>query len=375
MGPVDLAHLTRYPFHPDAATYLKEQGLSAEELLKDRAFQRARTLGQQRVLKGLAEGVVDAPNTGSPVECQLELLGYVISRMIVATIGDRYLTNRMAIAESKRTSELLEGEEPRLLVTLAHTQGLGLTLNGGRLGVPVAQFLHGTRNMRDRNWKLVNMPLADGEVGLDRMKAIRLLEAVVQERYQDHLPSRPPDWVEEALSEALVQVRIHLAAARAHFQPLEMGEVDSASFPPCIKGIFGMMQAHENVSHMGRFALVSFLNNVGMDKDQIFEFFRMVPDFNVEKSRYQIEHIIGDISGTAYTAPECSTMKTHGICINPDELCGRPWMTHPLKYYRAKLRQQAKGGPAADGAAETATPTASDSPSGHPPTKGQENEG
>ena len=279
--------------------------------------------------------------------------------MILASIGDQYLTRRLAIAESKRAARLLMADEPRLVVTLGKDQGLAVSLDDGRFHMPFTQFLTASRGIRDRTWKLVNLNLKDGLVSLDRQQAVRLLEAVLTERYPQQLPSQTPQWVHEALAETLTEVRGLLAATKSTFEEFETGDVDSECFPPCIKGIFGMMQRHENVSHMGRFALVSFLNTAGMNKDQIFEFFRKVPDFNVEKSRYQIEHIIGDISGTAYTPPECATMKTHSICLNPDGLCGQPWMTHPLKYYRSKVRRKARDGPAPprDASAGDAPPT------------------
>jgi len=73
-----------------------------------------------------------------------------------------------------------------------------------------------------------------------------------------------------------------------------------------------------------------------MDSSDILEAFSTAPDFDTSKSEYQIKHITGESSGTEYSTPECSTMKSYGICFDPDELCGRDWMKHPLSYYRAK---------------------------------------
>jgi DNA primase large subunit len=97
-----------------------------------------------------------------------------------------------------------------------------------------------------------------------------------------------------------------------------------------------MMQAGENVPHSGRFALVTFLHALGMDSTDILEAFSTAPDFDPSKSEYQIKHITGESSGTEYSTPECSTMKSYGICFDPDELCNRDWMKHPLTYYRTK---------------------------------------
>ena len=73
------------------------------------------------------------------------------------------------------------------------------------------------------------------------------------------------------------------------------------------------------------------------DYDGIIALFSQSPDFDESKSSYQIKHITGELSGTdGYTPPECSTMKTNGICFEPDELCARETVNHPLTYYRIK---------------------------------------
>ena len=74
---------------------------------------------------------------------------------------------------------------------------------------------------------------------------------------------------------------------------------------------------------------------MGMTYDQLISIFSQSPDFDEGKSRYQIQHITGDINGTeGYTPPGCGTMKTDGIFSNPDNLCEK--VKHPLSYYRIK---------------------------------------
>ena len=60
----------------------------------------------------------------------------------------------------------------------------------------------------------------------------------------------------------------------------------------------------------------------------------------MDVTEYQIEHITGTTSPTEYTPPECSTMKSYGVCPGGDALCHQEWMTHPLKYYRYKARRR-----------------------------------
>jgi DNA primase large subunit len=36
-------------------------------------------------------------------------------------------------------------------------------------------------------------------------------------------------------------------------------------------------------------------------------------------------------------------MKSNGVCYNPDSLCNRDWMNHPLSYYRIKGKRKKVG--------------------------------
>ncbi|HVN66326.1 MAG TPA: DNA primase regulatory subunit PriL, partial [Methanomicrobiales archaeon] len=135
-----------------------------------------------------------------------------------------------------------------------------------------------------------------------------------------------------------------LADISASFQATVMrdfGEVEEGAFPPCLQALTGAITAGTNLPHAGRFAIVAFLHNIGMNPVQVMEIFARAPDFDPEKTRYQVEHIFGR-GGTEYTAPSCATLRTTGFCVNRDSTCER--VNHPLTYYRIKKRRE-KGKP------------------------------
>jgi DNA primase large subunit len=88
-----------------------------------------------------------------------------------------------------------------------------------------------------------------------------------------------------------------------------------------------------NLSHTMRFAMTSFLLNIGMTTEKVTEIFRASPDFKEQATSYQISHING-ASGTTYTCPACATMATNGNCQGKI-LCKK--IEHPLVYYRRKV--------------------------------------
>ena len=107
-----------------------------------------------------------------------------------------------------------------------------------------------------------------------------------------------------------------------------------------MKQILSNIQSGENVPHMGRFALVAFLNSLKLDTNDILKMFSTAPDYEEERTRYQVEHITGSISSTKYKPPGCDKMRTYGICPVEmiDYLCKKK--RHPLSYYKAKWTQE-----------------------------------
>jgi DNA primase large subunit len=109
------------------------------------------------------------------------------------------------------------------------------------------------------------------------------------------------------------------------------------AFPSCIKSVYDRISTGHQASHMGRFALTSFMLSVGMSEEDVFKFFRSVSDFNERMTRYQVEHIAGTRgSRTKYTPPNCTTLRTHGICISPEPECEKA--VNPLVCYKKKLK-------------------------------------
>jgi DNA primase large subunit len=127
---------------------------------------------------------------------------------------------------------------------------------------------------------------------------------------------------------------------RKKIEAAPVGKLSIEKLPPCMKGILAAIQSGENVPHMGRFALVAFLNSLKLSTGDILRLFSSAPDYEEDKTRYQVEHISGSTSSTSYAPPGCDKMRTYGICPvdKIDDLCKRTH--HPMGYYRAKWREK-----------------------------------
>ena len=127
---------------------------------------------------------------------------------------------------------------------------------------------------------------------------------------------------------------------RKKIEAAPMGKLSVEKLPPCMKQILAAIQNGENVPHVGRFALVAFLNSLKLDINDILKLFSSAPDYEEERTRYQVEHISGTMSSTSYKPPGCDKMRTYGICPSEeiDEICKKT--RHPLTYYKIRWKKE-----------------------------------
>lgn len=342
--------LARFPFLKEASAFVKGRGVDLEEILAGRAWADARERGKQRAFDSLEDLEKDAPRDVPAIsesEQLREILSYPIARMIVSCTGDSFLVRRYALYEALLARARLQTEPDAFVNDVAAELEMDFTAEDGKARMHFVDFLKHTANLRGKEWKLINQAVDRGQVTLRREKALRVLQNAIQARIERQLPIEVSEEVEATFADTVTTLKQKLAERRARFRPEELGKGEIADFPPCMQKLLADIQGHENVPHMGRFAIVAFLHTIGYTNEEIFKIFGDVPDFAVDVTKYQIEHITGAGSSTEYTPPECSTMKSYSVCPGGDELCHREWMTHPLKYfrYKSKRRKRATGPP------------------------------
>jgi len=336
----NLRDMAKYPFIGDAKKYIREEAPSFDELIQNRLWGEVRKRGKERVLQTLSEGRVRIRDLGEEIEQEEELFSYPIARMLVSSIGDDYLLRRYALGEAERVSEELFRENDEKILSLASTLDFDAAKREDGFAVHFVDYLENTERLRSPGWKLVNQDLREGRVYLGKRKFVRILKERVYSVVSEGLPSPTSDRILERFDSELEEIKEELESVRTRMEEVDMGEVETDLFPPCIKKLLAGQKEGENLSHEGRFALTAFMKKVGLSEDEIIDIFREAPDFDVDMASYQIQHIIGEISGTEYNPPGCDTMKTNGICFNPDSLCEQDWMTHPLSYYSIKKKDE-----------------------------------
>jgi len=328
----------------EAVEHVRELGLDINELESD-FFVPFLDRAEERVTNALLDvsAYSQTQPRDEPKDYEIEIFSFPIAVLLVVGTEESFIKNRYALAEAKRASALLRDEEKEKLLDVANNFGWDarlvndFSLQPYTFVIRFPVFLKNATGFHDTNWKLVNHLLIDGEVYLTEREVSRLLEEEVRKYIEERLDTKIKS-LPQTIMTRVNRLRQLAAEKQEQIRLQEMPErVVMEAFPSCIKGVYDRIAAGRPASHLGRFAITSFLLSVGMNAEDVFQFFRSVSDFNERMTRYQVEHIAGSRgSGTKYTPPNCSTLRTHGICISPEPECNGA--VNPLICYKKKLR-------------------------------------
>ncbi|HUK39165.1 MAG TPA: DNA primase regulatory subunit PriL [Methanomicrobiales archaeon] len=328
---LDRRDLAKYPFLKEAQEWVAGRTGTLEQFLSTTYGKVAARSGAHRVI-GAITGEDPAAGT-SPQEPEKEVFSYALARILVSCAKDRALIDRLTRFEAGRAWGFLQVEEPAKRSYVAAS--IGIDPDARELSV--VEYVELVPHLREDRWRLVNRQVAAGRVRLGEDDLEELIRERIRHLLQRQLPLPVPARACETLAPLLADITASFQATILR----DFGEVEEGAFPPCLQALIGAITAGTNLPHAGRFAIVAFLHNIGMNPVQIVEIFARAPDFDAERTRYQVEHISGR-GGTEYTAPSCATLRTTGFCVNRDSTCER--VNHPLSYYRIKKkREKAKG--------------------------------
>jgi len=332
--------LSHFPFLKKAQDHVKGRFATLDSLLKDKKGEALIERALVRIQDAITpKKTFSAEVTGTPED---EIAGYALARVVVSCVNDRPLIDRLTRYESERAYHFLvneeewnqnyrqeSGEYSRLCVTLAEELGIRITMDR----IPLADYVELVAPLHDDRFHLINRQVGMGFVAIRKEERYELVRERIRIMLRRDLPHKVP----AALCEQLAP-RVALIKKEYQEQMLQQfGAIEESAFPPCMQALITALTAGTNLTHAGRFALTTFLHTIGMDVTGIAGLYARSPDFDPERTMYQVEHITGrGGSGTEYTTPACAAMRTTGICVHRDTLCEK--VSHPLSYYKAKKR-------------------------------------
>lgn len=338
----DLMTLSKYPFLQDAKSYVKNEGATVEELLTDPIFEPARTIAIERLDNSLKNKDVGNRSISTESEQMMELFSYPVARMITVSMNDPYFQRRYALSEAVHMYKNLLKEPLTFILDISKEFQLDIkyTEDMKNPSLFFTHYLHFAPT-RYKTWKMLNRTMDHGFVSITKKDLSRILQEVLRKKINIELDERVPNQrVIQIFSKDIQRLKNQAMSLQKKNEALPVGKLSIELLPPCYTQILASIQAGENVPHMGRFSLVAFLNSLKLSTNEILDLFSTAPDFEEDRTRYQIEHILGKTGATSYKAPSCEKMKTYGICPSDkiDDLCKKTY--HPLNYYQWKWKKE-----------------------------------
>ena len=343
--------LSHFPFLKKAQDHIKDIFPPLEVLLRDERGKILTDIALQRIRQALSQKKTFVAHFQHSDED--EIAGYVLSRIIVSCLQDKQILDRLARFEAERAYYFLvselgseNGERGWNENTLIDEDGYSpiakyladefrIKMTEDRM--PLVDYVEIAAPLHEERFRLVNRRVYKGFVDIKKEERYELLRERIRVVLRRDLPYKVP----KSLCEQLAPQSEPIKKVYQEKMLQQFGSIDESAFPPCMQALLLALTSGTNLTHAGRFALTTFIHTIGMDVVGIAQLYARSPDYDPEKTMYQVEHITGrGGAGTEYTAPACAAMKTTGICINKDVLCEK--INHPLSYYKIKKNAKSK---------------------------------
>ncbi|MEI7620852.1 MAG: hypothetical protein WCJ57_04790 [Candidatus Falkowbacteria bacterium] len=320
----DLLFCSHSPFSSAAKAYMSGRGMEIVSSYVEKAEERVResiVSGKVRKVPALSEAQEE------------ELALYAIARMMVSCANNRYLINRYAVAEAKKTNDYLSSDSsahPEYVDAVAAEFGIKFEKSGAQFLVPLGKYLAYTP--RSTDYKLANREVSAGKVRVSNHERVRMLEEAVKKKIERELPIRAAFPAEVKVSGTRVLAMLPKLEAN-------IVKVGQENYPPCVRRMIEELSLNVNLPHTARVALGIYLVKAGLPTDKILEIFRGAPDFSEKTTRYQVEYL----RTKGYSMPSCSTMDSYGACVAECH-CGTPLNYRANVHGRAlkRLEEEAK---------------------------------
>lgn len=333
----------KYPFLPQAKQYIASLDIDFAELaplkpIMDRAKQRITASFALRLDKPIKN--VD-----------IEITSFPVAVMMVTGVKDNTLKERYALFEAKKMSKFLLDEKDDSVLEIAKFFGWDIHHYQKRAPHPYTihfvNYLNNATRGRlvyQSGWKLVNRRILKGQVDVSKREVCRLLQEEIriflEKRFEQEMPQVP-----QTIQDVIDEIKTKYLQIKPHITEIDKIRVfaEESEYPPCIQNLYDRMVKGQHLSHTERFTLVTYLLHQGISVDAITNLFANLSDYRQGQTRYQVEHLAGQRgSRTVYRPPNCATLRTHGVCIAPDDPICRT-IKSPLTYHLRKKPIDEKG--------------------------------
>ena len=314
--------IAKYPFLADAGQYLKDKGFTLEQFgsdpdlkqLIDKAFERIQVAADGKIYKSDLIGDQVSKEAALP----REIFSFLLAIVLLKLSGMHTLIKRFALAEARRAEKYLEkdlaniSDESQKELAIRIIDDL-FSVQVEKLDnyfiIPVSDYLKHSINFHEREWKLINRHVENGQVFLTPHETVRLIRKELGTYINSKIINAKTPTMISGFEDSVTKL-VSLSKKFITFT------VTTGEYPPCIKHAIEELEKGENLPHSGRFMLGAFLLSRGQSVEQIAPLFKNAPDYNERVTLYQLNHLAGTSgSGTKYICPSCEKLKTQDLCF------------------------------------------------------------
>jgi DNA primase large subunit len=301
---------------------------------------------------------------------------YILLKIMLYLLDNKRITNRIANLYSKINYYDLINENDyntyqicnQLELDIKYTEKknqYGLKIRGitkGKLEtnfrIHFLDYLKLENNLRDDYRKLVNIPIKNGYIYIQKRNLMRLIQEYVRNKVLEI--ENDDKSSSENLKDKLIEIRefkelydkIETAwkQRKEEIQYFEdsgfiEGEDINRIYPSCMKEILMKAGEGQNLIHIERLVILFFLLSLNYPVEEIIQIFSYLPDFDREKTSYQINFA----KNKEYVPHACETLKSLDLCMAKkynDTICIKGYyikkrdeykkINHPLSYVRRR---------------------------------------
>ncbi len=328
--------IAKYPFLADAGQYLKDKGFTLEQFgvdpdlkqLIEKAFNRIQVAADGKIYKSDILGDQISNESALP----REVFSFLLAIVLLKLSGMHTLIKRFALAEARRAEKYLEkdlaniSDESKKQLAIRIIDDL-FSVQIEKLDdyfvISISDYLKHSINFHEREWKLINRHVENGQVFLTPHETVRLIRKELGTYINSKIiNAKTPTMIpcfEDSVNKLVLLSKKFVTFTKT-----------TGEYPPCIKHAIDILEKGENLPHSGRFMLATFLLSKGQTVQQIAPLFKNAPDYNPRVTLYQLNHLAGTSgSGTKYSCPSCEKLKTQSLCFATSE-CNN--IINPLQF-------------------------------------------
>lgn len=333
LGPDEIA---KYPFLTTAGQYLKDKGFSLSQFGKDPDLKVVVEKALKRIIVATEGQIYDSDlqdgQASKPYVLEFEVFSFLLAIILIKLSGMATFVKRFALAEARRAEKYLkkdlgkassQSEIDLIKKIIFELSGIEVMKKDDFFTISVSDYLKQSASFHEREWKLINRHVENGQVFLDSEKIIRLLRKEIGVYISSRINKAP---VPEKIPGLENEVEKLITIGKKYTPVI----VSSGEYPPCVKHAINILEKGENLPHSGRFMLATYLLSKGQQVEQIAPLFKNAPDYNERVTLYQLNNLAGNSgSGTKYACPSCQKLTTQNLCFATSE-CDN--ITNPLQF-------------------------------------------